>query len=85
MNYIKYNPHIVLKNMVRSSQNNYKYTCFDILDEYINIHDIYNLFMNCSIYTLHNILKNINIHWNIIKNTITKKYIDKLLPFLRLY
>ena len=53
---------------------NYNLTCFDILDKYLNINDIYNILNKCNIKILNNILNYINIQWNNIKIKLTYEY-----------
>ena len=52
--------------------NNYKFTCFNILQGYINISIIYNILNKCDILLLNNILKYINIQWTHIIKKLTK-------------
>ncbi|MBD23754.1 MAG: hypothetical protein CMG46_01925 [Candidatus Marinimicrobia bacterium] len=74
MDYIKYDPTIVYNSMIKGGKYYNNYTCFNILNNYININSFYKLLSSCSIHNLNNILNYINIHWTIIKRDIDKKY-----------
>tara|TARA_Y100000996_G_C22450413_1_gene613613 strand:+ start:166 stop:534 length:369 start_codon:yes stop_codon:yes gene_type:complete len=63
-----------IKSFLDTEIINYNLTCFNILDKYLNINDIYNILNKCNIKILNNILNYINIQWNNIKIKLTYKY-----------
>ena len=78
---------IVLSN----NKNNNIYSCFNLLDEYININKYYNILNKLELYQINNLLNFIYIKWkkmmilinnnfenNAYKNISIKKYISKI-------
>ena len=71
--------YIVKKNKyihIYYNDNNYNFTCFEIIKEYINITDIYNILNSCNLIDINNILNYINLKWNKIQLSINSKFSD---------
>lgn len=64
--------------------NNYKFTCFDILQKYIDINLIYNILNNSNLLLLNNILKYINIQWTLITKKLSEKYENNIYKNLKI-